>query len=171
MKFYMIGSLRNKHMTKLAKFLRETYPDHEFWMDWYSAGYEADDKWQEHAEAKGLNFIQALDGDDAHHVWSFDKHHLDSSQAAILVLPAGKSGHLELGYMVGKDKPTIVCFNRAPERWDVMYRFVDFVVHEAQGLTDAIDNVIAQCVYDHTPGANNVPDKIDQWTEKSYGRS
>jgi nucleoside 2-deoxyribosyltransferase len=38
-------------------------------------------------------------------------------------MPAGKSGHLELGYVSGKGKPTYVLFDHEPERWDVMYQF------------------------------------------------
>jgi nucleoside 2-deoxyribosyltransferase len=40
-------------------------------------------------------------------------------------MPAGKSGHLELGYMIGCGKPCIIYFNEEPDddRWDVMVQF------------------------------------------------
>ena len=38
-------------------------------------------------------------------------------------MPAGKSGHLELGYMIGQGKPCFVFFEEEPERWDVMHQF------------------------------------------------
>jgi hypothetical protein len=38
-------------------------------------------------------------------------------------MPAGKSGHLELGYAIGSGKRGFVCFDQEPDRWDVMYRF------------------------------------------------
>lgn len=38
-------------------------------------------------------------------------------------MPAGKSGHLELGYMIGNGKPCIIYFEKEPDRWDVMTQF------------------------------------------------
>ena len=42
-------------------------------------------------------------------------------------MPAGKSGHHELGYMVGSGKKGYVLFDKEPKRWDVMYQFCDGV--------------------------------------------
>ena len=38
-------------------------------------------------------------------------------------MPAGKSGHIEFGYLVGQGKPGFVLFDAVPERYDVMYQF------------------------------------------------
>jgi hypothetical protein len=38
-------------------------------------------------------------------------------------MPTGKSGHLELGYSLGKGKRGYILFDQEPERWDVMYQF------------------------------------------------
>jgi hypothetical protein len=47
-------------------------------------------------------------------------------------MPAGKSGHLELGYMLGQGKRGYVLFDKEPERWDIMYQFAtdDFFCKE-----------------------------------------
>jgi nucleoside 2-deoxyribosyltransferase len=129
MKIYLIGSLRNFQIPLLAAYLRKNLcPADEVFDDWYAAGPEADDKWMEYEKDRGHTFIQALDGYAATHVYEFDKTHLDSCDVAVMVMPAGKSAHLELGYCAGKDKRTIILMKGEPERFDVMYKFADHVV-------------------------------------------
>jgi len=49
-------------------------------------------------------------------------------------MPAGKSGHMELGYMIGQGKPCFVYFDKEPERWDVMYQFAKEVCFSMEEL-------------------------------------
>ena len=65
----------------------------------------------------------ALAGYAAKHVFAFDKLHLNRCDGAVLVMPAGKSGHLELGYVSGIGKPASILFDSVPERYDVMTQF------------------------------------------------
>ncbi len=133
MKIYVIGSLRNPEVPKIANILRSE-TGLEVFDDWYAAGPEADDKWKEYEQQKGLTYLQALRGFAARNVFQFDKRHLDEANAVILVLPAGKSGHLELGYCAGRGKRTYILLD-TPDRWDVMYQFADVV-------TDKLDEII-----------------------------
>lgn len=122
---YLIGSLRNKKVPEIGKTLRENGFD--VFDDWYGAGPEADDKWKEYEEARGRTYAQALDGYAANHVFAFDKYHLNRCDATLLVLPAGRSGHLELGYSVGIGKRGFILTEPNHDRWDVMYRFAEQV--------------------------------------------
>lgn len=134
-KIYLIGSLRNPKIISIATRLRDA--GHEVFDDWYAAGPEADDYWQKYEEARGHNYKQGLEGYAANHVFSFDKYHLDNNDIAILALPAGKSGHLELGYMIGKGKKGYILFDedgKMPDRWDVMYLFADGVYFDLDSL-------------------------------------
>jgi hypothetical protein len=125
-KIYLIGSLRSPRVPEVAAKLREA--EHEVFDDWYAAGPEADDYWQKYEMAKGHNYKEALAGFAANHVYHYDRSHLDRNEMAVLVLPAGKSGHLELGYMIGQGKPGYILFEeQMPERWDVMYLFATAV--------------------------------------------
>jgi hypothetical protein len=133
-KVYLIGSLRNPKVPEIAQKLREH--DLEVFDDWFAAGPEADDKWREYEKSRGHSYLEALDGLAADHVFNFDKSHLDSSDAVVLVLPAGKSGHLELGYAIGTGKPGYILIDD-PERWDVMYRF-------ATKVFDKVDELIQE---------------------------
>lgn len=118
---YLIGSLRNTRVPELAIELRKH--GHEVFDDWYSAGPEADDYWQKHAKQRGETYHDALHGYHAEDVFLFDKRHLDRCDTVVLLMPAGKSGHLELGYAIGSGKRGFVCFDTEPDRFDVMYRF------------------------------------------------
>lgn len=120
---YIIGSLRNERIPEIARAIRNT--GIEAFDDWYAAGPEADDYWKAYERSKGSSYGSALRGWAANHVFDFDKFHLDRVDAGVLVTPAGRSGHLELGYVAGKGKPTYVLFpdGEPDERWDVMYQF------------------------------------------------
>jgi hypothetical protein len=132
-KVYLIGSLRNPEVPLLANRLRLAGIA-EVFDDWYAAGPEADDYWQKYEKAKGHSLAGALDGYAANHVFEFDRHHLDTSDAVVLVMPAGKSGHLEFGYCVGRGKLGFILLDKEPERFDVMYRFAEQVYTDEQAL-------------------------------------
>lgn len=130
---YLIGSLRNPEVPKIANLLRQTGID--VFDDWYAAGPEADDYWRDYEQkVRGHDFKTALRGFPARHVFEFDKHHLDRCDAGLLVLPAGRSGHLELGYIVGSGKPGYILLAGEPDRFDVMYGFATEVFTSVQEM-------------------------------------
>lgn len=133
---YLIGSLRNPLITDLGNKLRREGFD--IFDDWMAAGPEADDHWQAYETARRRHYGEALAGAAARNVFEFDKRNLDASAGAILVMPAGKSGHLELGYMVGRDKYTAVLFDKVPDRYDVMYQFVNDICFDYGELIGAL---------------------------------
>ena len=106
-------------------------PQLEVFDDWFSAGPEADDRWKEHEEFKGRPYIEAIRGHHAKDVFEFDKRHLDSSDAAVLVLPAGRSAHLEAGYMVGCGKPVYILWDETPKLPEIWYWVAG--VYEGEG--------------------------------------
>ncbi len=139
---YLIGSLRNEQVPLLANRIRGAMPSLEVFDDWYSPGPRADDHWKEYEIGKGHTYAQALQGWAARHVFEFDKFHLDRCDGALLLLPAGKSCHLEAGYVAGRGKPLFVLMDD-PERFDVMYQFatgVAFSEEELIGMLSEGDN-------------------------------
>lgn len=121
----MIGSLRNPKIPEIAKQIREA--GFEVFDDWYAAGPEADDYWKKYEQERGRSYTEALNGHAATHVFEFDKRHLDGSDAVVLALPAGKSGHMELGYCLGRGTPGYILLEEGSDRWDVMYKFANGV--------------------------------------------
>jgi hypothetical protein len=133
---YVIGSLRNDNVTTVARNLREYGLD--VFDDWYAAGPEADDHWRDYEKSRNGDYSAALRGYAANHVFEFDKSHLDRCDAAVLVYPAGKSAHLELGYFVGQGKPGYVLLDGEPERYDVMTKFATAVFTSLDKMVAAL---------------------------------
>lgn len=134
---YLIGSLRNERIPKLARTLRSNHPDFEVFDDWYAAGPEADDCWKTYEQARGRSYQEALEGHAARNVFSFDKRHLDRATHALLVLPAGKSGHMEVMYATyGVGAKTAILLDPEDVRWDVMYQFVPSVLNNDEEIGD-----------------------------------
>lgn len=124
-KLYLIGSLRNKRIPVLADKLRKEMPDVEVFDDWHSAGPTADDSWKEYEQERGHSYQEALKGYAARHVFGFDRHHLDTSTHVVLVLPAGKSGHMECVYaQYATIAKTAILLDPEDVRWDCMYQFI-----------------------------------------------
>lgn len=137
MRIYLIGSLRNPRVQEVAKQLRTA--KHVVFDCWTAAGPEADSYWQAYEMGRGHSFINALQGYAARHVFEYDKKHLDAAEAVVLMTPAGKSGHLELGYALGRGTPGFILLDDGePERWDVMYAFADGVYASVSALIEAL---------------------------------
>lgn len=129
---YLIGSLRNPEIPQIARTIRAA--GHDVFADWYAAGERADDAWRDWEKGQGYTFAEALYRPAATNVFNFDYKHLDDSSCAVLVLPAGKSGHLELGWLLGTGRPGYILLDN-PDRWDVMYRF-------ATGVYTSLDRLL-----------------------------
>lgn len=77
-------------------------------------------------------FRSALDSFPAKRAFEQDMDALETCGACVLVLPCGKSAHLELGYLVGKGKLTIVYFpeglsDESSYQPELMYRMCDYI--------------------------------------------
>lgn len=96
-----------------------------------AAGPEADDYWKKYELQRGRPYEAALKGHAARHVFDFDRSHLDTSSHVLLVLPAGKSGHMEVVYAQygAKLKPkTAILLDNTDVRWDCMYQFIPSIL-------------------------------------------
>lgn len=130
--YYLIGSLRNPQVPELASQLRNQ--GIQIFDSWFAAGPHADDCWRDYEKSRGLTYKEALADYAAQHVFTFDQRHLDRCYGAILVCPAGKSAHLELGYILGQGKPGYIYLPEEPERWDVMLNFATAVCYSIEEL-------------------------------------
>ncbi len=122
---YLAGALRNPQIPLIANQLRQD--GHRVFDEWYAVGPEADEKWREYSIQRGHTYIDALASHHARDVYNFDRNHILSNDTMILILPAGRSGHLELGFASGKDKDTHILLDQEYDRWDVMYLFANHI--------------------------------------------
>lgn len=133
---YLIGALKNPAVPELANKIRML--GYDVFDDWYSAGPEADDYFNDYRIKRGLNYRDALQSHAAKHIFNFDKSHLDRADIVVLVMPAGKSGHLELGYSIGKGKPGYILFDQEPERLDQMHQFATKIFLKEEDLINEL---------------------------------
>jgi len=132
-KVFISGSLRNPKIPQLGVDIRDL--GYEVFDDWFGCGPEADDNWQKYEHTRGRTYEEALDGQAAHNIFDLDFRNICTSDISILILPAGKSGHLELGFALGMGKKGYIFFpDGEPDRWDVMYLFATDVFFEREDL-------------------------------------
>ena len=132
---YIIGALKNAEVPVFANEIQAL--GIEAFADWFSPGEQADIKWKEYSKARGLTYAQALKAHAATHIFEFDKYHIDRCDAGVMLAPAGKSGHLELGYFIGKGKPGYIVFESEPdEKWDIMLQFATGIFFSRKEFLD-----------------------------------
>lgn len=139
---YLIGSLKNENVPKIGIILREI--GFRVFDDWFAPGPEADDFWRKFEKLRGSSYKQALNNPAAKHIFEFDKKHIDESDIGVLVMPCGKSGHLELGYMLGQGKKCFIYFPSEPDkdmRWDVMVQFATNVCFGFEELKKDLEEI------------------------------
>lgn len=147
---YIIGALKNRQIMEFAERLRKQ--GYDVFDQWLTPGPDADSYLLEWAKKRNLSYKEALNSYAARHVFDFDKSHIDRCDMAILYMPAGKSAHIELGYVIGSGKKAYILFDKEPERFDVMYNFATDVFFNEQELFDELARNKAASEQ-HKPGA------------------
>jgi len=133
---YLIGALKNWRIVPLANRLADLGFD--VFCDWITPGPDADTYLLKYAKLRKWSYKTALNSYAATHVFNFDKHHIDRCDIVVMVMPAGKSGHMELGYARGCGKPGYILFDKEPKRFDVMYKFATDVFFQESELMSAL---------------------------------
>lgn len=70
--------------------------------------------------------------------FDFDKRALDWADLCVLLLPCGRSAHLEAGYMIGQGKPTIFYIRPEDFEPELMYLLGSGFCFDDQSMIDAI---------------------------------
>lgn len=146
---YLIGSMRNPRIPEIAIELRQH--DYDVFDEWYCTGAQSDEKWQAYERQRGRSYKHALAGAHAQDVFHFDKRHLEQADTVVLVMPAGRSGHLEIGWALGQGKRGIVLLDGEPDRYDIMLNF-------ATAICESVDELIKELACPSIP--TNVPSVV-----------
>src|SRR5258706_12979219 len=129
---YLIGSLANKNIPHIANRMRKR--GFEVFDQWWSPGPLADSYLNHYAKIRGMGYKETLKDYAAQNIFEFDKKHLLRADAAVMVMGAGKSAHLEFGFVRGLGKPGYILFDREPSRLDVMYQFASDIFFNEKDL-------------------------------------
>jgi hypothetical protein len=123
--------------------------------NWFAGSERADEAWQEYSKLRGRTYREALQSREAGHIYYFDLAYIHLAHAAVLVWPAGRSGHLEFGYTVGQGKLGYILTPDEPTRYDVMAQFSPSLVWTNEH--DMIKQMREDMgVNDHGPGRRSV---------------
>lgn len=146
LKIYMASSWRNKGLDRVAEVLRGA--GHSvFDFRWYpngSRGFhwsEQDVHWRSWSPRR---FVQALDDPRSVHGFLRDAVAMRQADACVLVLPCGRSAHLEAGAFAGvAGTPRLVIYyppseTRDPQEPELMYRLAYGIALDEQELLTAL---------------------------------
>jgi hypothetical protein len=99
------------------------------WSEFFGPGVT-----KEEAERLRFNFDAKSFVDDARVKRAFqeDKQWLDWSEGVVLVVPSGRSAHLEAGYAIGQGKPVWVWGKFPKGEFDVMYLFAQALFRDTE---------------------------------------
>jgi hypothetical protein len=144
MKVYVASSWRNDRQPAVVQAIRaaghQVYdfrnPDGEspelkqgfHWSD-------IDPEWQSWS---ALQFVDALEHPLALVGYGRDYEELESADAVVLVMPCGRSAHLELGFAVGRGMLAVILLSDGEP--ELMYRMVPNLVTSIEEVIIALDN-------------------------------
>lgn len=142
MKIYVASSWRNNMQPRVVAALREL--GHEVY-DFRNPApgnnafhwSEIDPNWK---NWKHEQFREALYHPIANKGFELDMDALRECDACVLVLPCNRSAHLEAGYAIGADKPTVILLDENCEP-ELMYRMTRFICKDLEEVVDCINYI------------------------------
>ena len=133
MKIYLASSWKNEKLVFIvAEFFRYRGHEVDAFVDTSTGRYSF--HWTEMLSSSDkskseLNAITFLDDKRSQKAFREDKKWLDWCDVCILILPSGRSAHLEAGYAKGQGKVLVIYSHMEfpPGEFDVMYGFADLL--------------------------------------------
>lgn len=134
---YLMGSLKNPKIPAIANSLRKKGFD--VFDEWFAAGPTADRHWKAYAQGRGLPYREALNLPFVTTAFDFDMKHLALCEAGVMVMPCGKSAHVELGLFIGSRRKMFILHDGEPEGddWELMPKIATAMAYD-------IDELVAQ---------------------------
>lgn len=136
MKIYVASSWRNKHHPGVVKRLvAEGHDVYDFRNpvpgDYGFHWSDIDTNWENWTPGE---FVRGLEHARAHDGFGKDMHALAYADAVILVLPSGRSSHLEMGWAVGVTGVSTCVYIPEPVEPELMYKMCDCMVTSMDDL-------------------------------------
>lgn len=142
MKIYVASSWRNNHQQYVVLALREAgYEVYDFKNpsenDKGFAWSDIDTNWQSWSNEE---YLRALEHPIAEKCFDNDFNAMQWADACVMVMPCGRSAHVEAGWMQGAGKPTIILLESGKSAEpELMYKTFQYVTDSVQKVIDHLD--------------------------------
>ena len=129
MNIYVASSWRNLEQEKVVQYLRVA--GHDVYDYRHPTNNNEGFHWKEiddgYDEWNAAQFRESLEHDIANVGFQYDYNALQWADVCVLVLPCGRSAHLEAGWAIGQGKPTCILLDKKPVP-ELMYKMADALV-------------------------------------------
>ena len=140
-RIYLASSWRNPNQPKAVDMLREA--GHQVY-DFRNprpgnhgfAWSDIDPDWLEWTPQA---LCEALFDPIAERGYSLDKQALDWADTGVLLLPCGRSAHLEAGYLIGQGKPVLVVLDSVSFEPELMYKLAANIVPDLETMITGLE--------------------------------
>lgn len=138
-RIYLASSWRNHNQHRMVEILRaDGHEVYDFKSPASFKGFhwsEIDDDWTAWSSA---DFVTALQDPIAERGFKLDFDAMKWAEVCVLLLPCGRSAHLEAGYFVGVGKPLFILLDNDEVIPELMYKMANKVCSDAQSLLEVL---------------------------------
>lgn len=157
-KIYVASSWRNKYYTELLAYLREVLGETISFYDFRNpvegnTGFS----WRDCEEGRGSfedwifeEYLEALEHPKARQGFAYDFNAMREADACVLVLPCGRSAHLEAGYFIGANKPLFIYIPEQIEP-ELMYKMTHYIYADKSSLAENIQKTMRGIPFQNKP--------------------
>ncbi len=140
-KIYLASSWKNKRIIDvIAKQLKNLGYEVDNFTDPSSGRFVFSWKELPQKTLSNLNAKTFLEDWRAQKAFKEDKKNIDWADAVIMIMPCGRSSHLELGYAAGKGKQTVIYYPSGFTKgeFETMYGFADLITSCIEDITSLL---------------------------------
>lgn len=129
MKLYVASSWRNSYYSTVVRTIKDKCPDFDVYDFRNPAPGNNGFKWSEIDKDwenwSASDYIAALNHPLAVSGYRFDMNAMMNADVCVLVLPCGRSAHLELGWFAGRGKATCILHTEKKTEPELMVKMCD----------------------------------------------
>ena len=127
MRIYVASSWRNEVQPGVVRVLRDYHEVYDFRTEGFGWA-EIDFMWERWSN---FEYLKALENPLAEHGYERDFLAMSRAEAFVLVMPCGRSAHLELGWAIGAGKPScILLSSKQRAEPELMYKMASLITDD-----------------------------------------
>ena len=153
MKVYAASSWRNSYYDGIHQKLEEAgHEVYNFKRDSNFHWSEIDENWNNWTPGE---YIPMLDHDLAVDGFDNDWEAMYWAEVCVLILPSGRSSHLEAGWFMGQGKPVIILLHEDGFEPELMYKMSRFIVTEYRQVLEVLEAMDVENAEQDSPCTNH----------------